>query len=216
MTVTTDYSLGADDTERTRLLAQCALHRAEAELLLDRVGVAPGRRALDVGCDPLGVLDLLAERVGRPAARVARPRPRAPPAVKCRRPPRWSRRWPGSPAAGESWRFRTSTAVLDLRPGASGLGPPGRGRVERGRARGAAAAGAAARRGPCRRRGRRARPRYHRLLLRFVEIHRGPIPAASFDPADLDAAIARLAAHLDRPDTFTLYATLVQAWGRKP
>jgi len=59
-----DYSLGVDDAERARLLAQCAIHRAEAALLLDRIGVRPGDRALDLGCGPLGVLDLLAERIG--------------------------------------------------------------------------------------------------------------------------------------------------------
>jgi SAM-dependent methyltransferase len=59
-----DYSLGVDDTERARLLGQCALHRAEAGLLLDRIGLRTGDRALDLGCGPLGVLDLLAERVG--------------------------------------------------------------------------------------------------------------------------------------------------------
>ena len=64
-----DYSLGVDDAERARLLAQCAMHRTEAELLLDRVGLRPGDRALDLGCGPLGVLDLLAERVG-PTGRV--------------------------------------------------------------------------------------------------------------------------------------------------
>ena len=64
-----DYSLGVDDAERARLLAQCALHRAEAETLLDRIGLHAGDRVLDLGCGPLGVLDLFAERVG-PAGRV--------------------------------------------------------------------------------------------------------------------------------------------------
>ena len=64
-----DYSLGVDDAERTRLLAQCALHRDEAELLLGRTGIGPGSRVLDLGCGPLGVLDLLADRVG-PEGRV--------------------------------------------------------------------------------------------------------------------------------------------------
>lgn len=59
-----DYSLGVDDAERARLLAQCAMHRGEAELLFDRIGLRPGEHALDLGCGPLGVLDLLAERVG--------------------------------------------------------------------------------------------------------------------------------------------------------
>lgn len=52
------------DAERARLLAQCELHRMEAELLFDRIGVDVGWRALDLGCGPPGVLDILAERVG--------------------------------------------------------------------------------------------------------------------------------------------------------
>lgn len=52
------------DAERARLLEQCELHRMEAELLFDRIGVDVGWRALDLGCGPPGVLDILAERVG--------------------------------------------------------------------------------------------------------------------------------------------------------
>src|SRR6516165_7127193 len=63
------YYLGADEAERARLLAQCELHRREAAQLLDRVGVAYGTRVLDVGCGPLGVLDILSARVG-PAGQV--------------------------------------------------------------------------------------------------------------------------------------------------
>jgi SAM-dependent methyltransferase len=59
-----EYILGVNEDERTRLLAQAELHAPEARVLLDRVGVAPGWRTIDVGCGPLGVLDLLAERVG--------------------------------------------------------------------------------------------------------------------------------------------------------
>ena len=63
------YYLGADEAERARLLAQCELHRREAAQLLDRVGVAHGARVLDVGCGPLGALDILSARVG-PAGKV--------------------------------------------------------------------------------------------------------------------------------------------------
>lgn len=52
------------DAERARLLEQCELHLMEAELLFDRIGVDVGWRALDLGCGPPGVLDILAERVG--------------------------------------------------------------------------------------------------------------------------------------------------------
>lgn len=61
---TGDYVLGASDDERARLLAQGALHAPQARELFDRIGVGAGWRAIDVGCGPLGVLDLLVERVG--------------------------------------------------------------------------------------------------------------------------------------------------------
>lgn len=63
-TVTHEYALGADESERARLLAQCELHRREAARLLDRVHIADGARVLDVGCGPLGVLDILSDHVG--------------------------------------------------------------------------------------------------------------------------------------------------------
>jgi len=59
-----EYGLGVSDAERARLLYQCEIHRAEAERLIDRIGVGPGWRAIDIGCGPLGILDTLAERVG--------------------------------------------------------------------------------------------------------------------------------------------------------
>ena len=58
---------------------------------------------------------------------------------------------------------------------------------------------------------------YQRLLLRFAEIHREAIVAGgALTAAELDGCVRRLGAHLDHPDTFTLYATLFQAWGRTP
>lgn len=59
-----EYLLGNSRAERERLMQQCALFAPEARWLLDQIGLAPGQRAIDVGCGPLGVLDLLAERVG--------------------------------------------------------------------------------------------------------------------------------------------------------
>lgn len=58
------YLLGADESERTRLLAQAEIHRAETEALFDRIEVPAGGRAIDFGCGPLGALDLLSRRVG--------------------------------------------------------------------------------------------------------------------------------------------------------
>ena len=58
------YLLGAEEIERSRLLLQAEIHRPEAERLLARLDVPTGGRALDLGCGPLGVLDLLSAAVG--------------------------------------------------------------------------------------------------------------------------------------------------------
>jgi len=59
-----DYVLGASTIERERLLKQCDLFRPEARVMLDRIGVGRDWWTIDVGCGPLGILDLLAERTG--------------------------------------------------------------------------------------------------------------------------------------------------------
>jgi ubiquinone/menaquinone biosynthesis C-methylase UbiE len=63
------YSLGSSPAERDRLRRQSAELQDHSALLLDRVGVAAHWRAIDLGCGPSGILDLLADRVG-PAGRV--------------------------------------------------------------------------------------------------------------------------------------------------
>ena len=65
MAVSSPCVLGGQITaEGEHLLQHCRGLEREARWLFDRVGVQPGWRAVDVGCGPLGVLDLLAERVG--------------------------------------------------------------------------------------------------------------------------------------------------------
>ncbi len=59
-----DYVLGSSEGERARLIQQARMYLPETTALLDRAGPPPGGRAVDVGCGPLGILDLLAERVG--------------------------------------------------------------------------------------------------------------------------------------------------------
>jgi SAM-dependent methyltransferase len=59
-----EYILGSSDTERERLVRQSAAHEPEAIWLLDQIGVQPDWRAVDVGCGPLGILNLLSDRVG--------------------------------------------------------------------------------------------------------------------------------------------------------
>jgi SAM-dependent methyltransferase len=58
------YALGTSPAERERLRRQSGELRDHSALLLDRVGLAEGWRAIDLGCGPSGILDLLAERVG--------------------------------------------------------------------------------------------------------------------------------------------------------
>jgi SAM-dependent methyltransferase len=60
-----EYILGADERERARLLMQSEIHRAQSERLLERFGVRTGGRVIDIGCGPLGVLDVLSTMVGR-------------------------------------------------------------------------------------------------------------------------------------------------------
>src|ERR1051326_896365 len=70
------YVLGTDPIERERLSKQSARLAPEANWLLDQVGLQPGARAIDVGCGPLGILDLLAGGVAaRRAAAGVEPEP---------------------------------------------------------------------------------------------------------------------------------------------
>jgi SAM-dependent methyltransferase len=58
------YLLGYSEAEKLRLRRQGAELRPESGWLFDRVGLAAGSWAIDLGCGPQGVLDLLSERVG--------------------------------------------------------------------------------------------------------------------------------------------------------
>jgi SAM-dependent methyltransferase len=63
------YALGSSPGESSRLQRQADELAADSAYLLDRVGLRPGQSAIDLGCGPRGILDLLAERVS-PAGRV--------------------------------------------------------------------------------------------------------------------------------------------------
>ncbi len=63
------YTLGTNRAEQDRLQRQSIDLRAHSATLLDHVDVQPGQHALDLGCGPAGITDLLAERVG-PAGHV--------------------------------------------------------------------------------------------------------------------------------------------------
>ena len=63
------YALGSSPGESARLQGQADELAGDSAALLDRVGLRPGHSAIDLGCGPRGILDLLAERVS-PAGRV--------------------------------------------------------------------------------------------------------------------------------------------------
>ena len=57
------YALGREPGESARLQRQSEELRPDSAALLDRVSLGPGQAAIDLGCGPRGILDLLAERV---------------------------------------------------------------------------------------------------------------------------------------------------------
>jgi len=63
------YALGRDAGESARLQRQSEELGPDSAALLDRVDLSPGQDAIDLGCGPRGILDLLAERVA-PGGRV--------------------------------------------------------------------------------------------------------------------------------------------------
>jgi SAM-dependent methyltransferase len=58
------YALGSSPDERDRLRRQSEELRHHSAALLDRVGAGPGWSAIDLGCGPSGIIDLLASQVG--------------------------------------------------------------------------------------------------------------------------------------------------------
>jgi ubiquinone/menaquinone biosynthesis C-methylase UbiE len=64
------YALGRDREESARLRQQSAELRPYSTRLLDRTGLSRGHSAVDLGCGPSGIIDLLAGRVA-PGGRVA-------------------------------------------------------------------------------------------------------------------------------------------------
>jgi ubiquinone/menaquinone biosynthesis C-methylase UbiE len=66
---TTVYALGSSHGESARLQRQADRLAADSAALLDRVGLRPGNSAIDLGCGPRGIIDLLVGRVS-PGGRV--------------------------------------------------------------------------------------------------------------------------------------------------
>jgi len=58
------YFLGQSPAEQERLCLQAEELAQDANLLFDRIGVARGWRAVELGCGPGGCLDILSRKVG--------------------------------------------------------------------------------------------------------------------------------------------------------
>jgi SAM-dependent methyltransferase len=58
------YVLGGTSLERDRLIAQAKELAPYTRSMLDRIGIRPGARTVDIGCGPIGIMDLLSELVG--------------------------------------------------------------------------------------------------------------------------------------------------------
>jgi SAM-dependent methyltransferase len=61
---TVPYVLGGTQTEQQRLTKQAEGLEGPARWMLDRIGLKSGLRVVDVGCGPIGIMNLLSERVG--------------------------------------------------------------------------------------------------------------------------------------------------------
>src|ERR1700677_592744 len=57
------YALGSNPAESARLRRQSEGRRPQTHELPGRTGLAPGQSALDLGCGPSGILDLLSVAV---------------------------------------------------------------------------------------------------------------------------------------------------------
>ena len=62
--LTERYVLGDTSAEQRRLIAQAQGLEQHARFILDRIDIKPGFRAIDIGCGPIGITNLLSERVG--------------------------------------------------------------------------------------------------------------------------------------------------------
>ena len=57
------YSLGSSGVESERLRRQADELAPESEAVLDRAGLGPGQSAIDLGCGPRGIIEMLCQRV---------------------------------------------------------------------------------------------------------------------------------------------------------
>src|SRR4030095_9376208 len=58
------YMFGGTQTELERLLAKVDELEGRAGWFLDHIDIKTGSRLVDIGCGPMGILNLLSDRVG--------------------------------------------------------------------------------------------------------------------------------------------------------
>lgn len=64
MSDTNNYLLAGGSAELERLRLQARVWEHEAEIMLDRIGIQPGWKCIDLGCGAMGILGPLSHRVG--------------------------------------------------------------------------------------------------------------------------------------------------------
>ena len=109
------YALGSNPGESARLQRQSDELRPQSAELLDRIGLGPGQSAIDLGCGPSGILELLSVAV---FARRARGRAGRRPGAHRDGPPARQRARTGQRGGGDGRRQAHRPAVGQLRPGA--------------------------------------------------------------------------------------------------
>jgi SAM-dependent methyltransferase len=208
------YILGTDEGERSRLLAQCEIHRAADEHLLEHLGIGAGGRVLDVGCGPLGV-DLAHERLV--LINVAAPQDVVAEMVRVVCPGGWVVvenadwiSWTCEPAH-RAWGVLLDALIAAWR--AAGLDPfIGRRMPMLLRRAGLIDIAVDAHAHTS-----RSSDAYQTPLIKFLDIFRDRIIDGGFLVADqLHRLVAELEEHLARPETFVIDSLFFQAWGRKP
>lgn len=64
MSDTNNYLLAGGSAELERLRLQARVWEPEAEIMLDRIGIEPGWKCIDLGCGAMGILGPLSRRLG--------------------------------------------------------------------------------------------------------------------------------------------------------
>ena len=193
------YALGRDPGESARLQRQSEELRPDSATLLDRVALGPGQHAIDLGCGPRGILDLLAEmvRLAKPGGWVASLEPDVEGALCHPAHPAYTRMWELFRAAfgrnGADLLIGRRLAELYRQGGLHDIGIEARARV--------------------------CQPADSRRTIGpdlVRSLHPVIVSLGLADQGELDALDRAVRAHLDDPRTLVMPHLSFLAWGRKP